>query len=136
MGLFTALTDAPMFLIGSLDIGGHGLQKRLHDLPNSSIGRIARDLGRRGFALPQRFSQAFNREIQPEALLVAPASALAVAKQVHNGFCGIVVTHRHTLNYVHLDALIKHLRTKADELNSGTGYDRPPILLTNGNPDP
>jgi hypothetical protein len=79
-------------------IGGHHIQIGLNGLPDAAFRRVARDVRGRRFALPQCFSEAFERQIEAEAFLMARAGALPVAKQIDDRLGRIEDGYRHTLD--------------------------------------
>src|SRR6266852_5598216 len=114
-----------------LRIGGHGVQIGLYHLPDAAFRRVARDFGWCRLAQPQRFSQAFERQIEAGARLIALARALAVAKEVDDGFRRIVDAHAHASDEMLLHTRPMHLVSEAHELKRRMTGARPPVLWPN-----
>src|SRR6266852_8428852 len=112
-GAGTGFFDSRTLHVGrvSLGIRRHGLQVRLHDLPDAGFCCVARDFGGAGLTQPQRFSQALDGEVEAGALLVALARSPAVAKQIDDGFGRIVDSNGEAFDRMPLDACFQHLRS-------------------------
>src|SRR5271168_3245861 len=128
-----ARTEAPMLRIGSR-IGSHGLQIGLNDFPDSTVCRVAGDFGRRRLAPPQRLAETFQRQIETGTLLVTPARALAVAKEIDDGFRWVIDAHADAFDEMFLHTRPKHLVSEAHELKRRMIRAWPPVLWTNRHP--
>src|SRR5882757_8712817 len=108
-----ARTEAPISR-ADLGIGGHGLEIGPNGLPDAGVICVAGNLGRGRLALPQRFLQTFEREIEARAFFVTLARTLAVAEHINHRLGRVVDADADALDGMFFDTGTQNPRAEAD----------------------